>query len=84
MPDLTGLPIVSAQSALSRVGLKFDAPHFQDVQIASIPSVQGPGAIQSAPLPARPTAPPGVVLTQQPAAGSRIEVGSLVTLTVAK
>ena len=87
MPDLTGLPVIAAQSALSRVGLKFDAPHFQESPMGNIPSVPAinsappPGA---APVPPPPTPLPGVVLSQQPTAGSRIEVGALVTLTVAK
>jgi eukaryotic-like serine/threonine-protein kinase len=38
MPDLTGLPIVTAQALLTRVGIKFGEPKFQDV---SIPPVGG-------------------------------------------
>jgi beta-lactam-binding protein with PASTA domain len=102
MPDLTGVPIVSAQSALTRVGLKFGEPRFQDVQIPPVSaagyapvaapaspagSVPGPptsAAPSTAPTPAKPTALPGSVLSQSPLPGYRVEVGSTVTLTVAK
>ncbi len=80
MPDLTGMPIVSAQNALSRVGILFGPPHFQDVSLPTVPS-PGPGPIEP---PSRPTALPGAVLSQQPLPGYRITVGSTVTLTVAK
>ena len=97
MPDLTGLPIVAAQSALSRVGIKFSEPRFQDV---SIPPVSSPPAspngyapigspapvpaLGPAPAPARATALPGAVLSQSPPAGYRVDVGTTVSLTVAK
>jgi eukaryotic-like serine/threonine-protein kinase len=99
MPDLTGLPIVTAQSALTRVGLKSAEPKFQDVPIPSVspspatpprptagytpvaPPTATPG---SAPAPAKSTALPGVVLSQSPPPGYRVEVGSTITLTVAK
>jgi len=88
MPDLTGLPIVSAQNALSRVGLKFDAPRFQDVAIATVPAVASPNTPlpppAAAPTPSKATTLPGVVVSQQPPPGSRIDVGALVTLSVAK
>jgi beta-lactam-binding protein with PASTA domain len=93
MPDLTGLPIVSAQSALTRVGLKFDAPRFLDVPVPAIPQVAPLAAAPSpaqaptpapVPQPSRATPLPGVVLSQQPPPGYRVDVGSMVTLTVAK
>jgi eukaryotic-like serine/threonine-protein kinase len=101
MPDLTGLPIVTAQSALTRVGLKSAEPKFQDVTIPSVspsPATQPhPAAVSgytpvapptaapgSAPAPAKSTALPGAVLSQSPPPGYRVEVGSTVTLTVAK
>jgi beta-lactam-binding protein with PASTA domain len=96
MPDLTGVPIVSAQSALTRVGIKFGEPKFQDVQIPAISAsgyapVAAPGSPAStapvntpAPAAARPTALPGAVLSQSPPAGYRVDVGSTVTLIVAK
>ena len=90
MPDLTGLPIVTAQSLLTRVGIKSSEPKFVDV---AIPPVAGPatsaasGAGTSpgpAPAPVHGSALPGVVLSQTPPAGYRVEVGSTVALSVAK
>ena len=81
MPDLTGLPVVSAQIALTRVGLKFEAPHFFDVPVPHIPSISAPGTGLVLP---RPATMPGVVLSQQPPPGYRVEVGAMVKLTVAK
>ena len=34
MPDLTGLPVVSAQSALAKVGIKSAAPRYVNVPVA--------------------------------------------------
>jgi beta-lactam-binding protein with PASTA domain len=93
MPDLTGLPIVSAKACSARVGIKSAAPQYQDVQIPAIPAAgyspvaasTAPNATPaSAPMPARSTALPGVVLTQSPPPGFRVEVGSTVAFTVAK
>ena len=86
MPDLTGLPIVTAQALLTRVGIKFGEPKFEDVQI---PAVAGVGyapiaAPGSVPVPVKPTALPGSVLTQSPPSGYRVAVGATVQLTVAK
>ena len=60
MPDLTGLPIVTAQSLLTRVGIKFGEPKFQDV---TIPPVGAPGASGYAPVSASVSAPPSVPAT---------------------
>ncbi len=79
MPDMTGLPVVSAQAQLTRVGIKVAPPRFQDVAIPAVPVVS-PGTM-AAP---RPITTPGIVLSQQPPPGSRIDVGAMVTLTVAK
>ena len=99
MPDLTGVPIVSAESALTRVGIKFGEPKFVDVQIPGVAAsgyaaVAAPGSIASgsvaaaapgsAPAPSKPTALPGAVISQSPPPGYRVEVGSTVALTVAK
>jgi eukaryotic-like serine/threonine-protein kinase len=106
MPDLTGMPIVSAQAALTRVGIKFGEPKFQDPPIPSISTsgyapVPAPGSVAgpatgsapgpvsgpapgSAPAPLKPMALPGAVLSQSPPPGYRVDVGSTVTLTVAK
>jgi beta-lactam-binding protein with PASTA domain len=94
MPDLTGLPIVTAQSLLTRVGIRSAEPKFQDVQIPSlIGSISGAGYVPAAgpgaapasvPGPAKPTALPGSVLSQSPPPGYRVDVGSTVAFTVAK
>jgi eukaryotic-like serine/threonine-protein kinase len=45
MPDLSGLPVLTAQAALSRVGLKFDQPQFRDVAIPPVSPVSAqPGS----------------------------------------
>ncbi len=78
MPDLTGLPVVSAQSALTRVGIRVGPPRFETVALSP---VSAPG---DAAGPAKSTTLPGTVTGQQPPPGSRIAVGSMVSLTVAK
>lgn len=75
MPDLTGMPIVTAQAELASVGLKSATPKFVDVPIAPI----GP----SGSTPVLPV-PPGSILAQQPSAGTRIDSTVQVQLTVAK
>jgi beta-lactam-binding protein with PASTA domain len=75
MPDLTGLPVVSAQFELARVGIKSAPPTFVDVPVGQMGSGNAPPA-----LPVR----PGAVMAQQPLAGARIEQSDLVKLTVAK
>ncbi len=75
MPDLTGMPVVSAQAALAKVGIKMDTPTYVDAPIAPV------GSGDAAP---KPPARPGAVLAQTPAAGSRVDQGTIVKLTVAK
>jgi beta-lactam-binding protein with PASTA domain len=75
MPDLTGLPVLAAQAQLARVGIKAAPPAFVDAPIAPVSSG---GA-----MPTLPTQP-GAVTAQQPLAGSRVDQGTLVKLTVAK
>lgn len=75
MPDLTGLPVVSAQAQLAKVGIQSLPPTFIDVPIAPITSGDKP--------PTQPTRP-GSVLSQQPPAGSRVDQNTKVKLTVAK
>ena len=74
MPDLTGLPVVTAQAELARVGIQ-SAAKFVNVPVAPIGS--GNAAPQ---LPVR----PGAVMAQQPPAGMRVEQSMPVKLTVAK
>ena len=75
MPDLTGWPIVSAQAALAKVGIKTETPTYVDVPVAPVGS-----GITPPKLPVR----PGAVLTQLPQAGARVDRDTLVQLTVAK
>ena len=75
MPDLAGLPIVSAQAELTRVGIKTTTPVYIDVPVAPV----GTGN-------ALPTLPvrPGAVIMQSPPAGARVDQNTMVKLTVAK
>ncbi len=75
MPDLTGLPVVSAQRELAKVGIQSARPTFVNVPVAPVGSGDA--------LP-RPPVRPGAVMAQQPAAGTRVEQSVLVNLTVAK
>jgi beta-lactam-binding protein with PASTA domain len=75
MPDLTGLPVVTAQAELQRVGIQPSKPRFVDVPVAPV------GTGNAAPeTPVK----PGAVIAQQPAAGTRVEQSVQVQLTVAK
>jgi beta-lactam-binding protein with PASTA domain len=88
MPDLAGLPVLTAQAMLTRVGIKFDPPKFQDVPIPAVsavsPSATNSSAPPPVPAPIHPSATPGSVISQSPPAGFKVEVGSTVSLTVAK
>ena len=75
MPDLTGLPVVSAQLELAKVGIKTALPRYVDVAVAPVGSGNAPP---------RPPVKPGSVLTQEPVAGSRVDQSTMVKLTVAK
>jgi eukaryotic-like serine/threonine-protein kinase len=75
MPDFTGVPIVTAQAALARVGLKGPPPTFVDV---SVPDIGGTNTPPKAPV------APGCVITQQPPAGARVDQNTPVVFTVAK
>jgi len=75
MPDLAGWPIVSAQAALAKVGIKTEPPIYVDVPIAPVGSGNAPLK-----LPAK----PGSVLAQSPLAGSRVDQNTMVKLTVVK
>jgi len=75
MPDLTGLPVVTAQAELARVGIQSDPPSFVDVPV---------GAMSSGNAPLVQPLKPGAVVTQQPPAGSRVDQSTKVKLTVAK
>ena len=75
MPDLTGLPIVTAQAQLAKVGIETLPPTFVDVPISPI----GTGN-----APPKPPVRPGSVVSQQPPAGARGVQTTKVKLTVDK
>lgn len=75
MPDLIGLPVVTAQAQLANVGIKTSPPEFADVPIPPVGSGDAP--------PASPVTP-GSVIAQNPPAGARIDLSADVKLTVAK
>src|SRR5215469_13618268 len=75
MPDFTGVPIVTAQTILERVGLKGPPPNFVDVPVPDV----GTGS-----TPPRAPVTPGSVIAQQPAPGARVYLNTPVILTVAK
>ena len=75
MPDFTGMPIVTAQAQLAKVGLKTSTPTFVDVPIPPV------GANNAPPVP---PVVPGSVIAQQPPAGARVDQAAGVRLTVAK
>jgi beta-lactam-binding protein with PASTA domain len=74
MPELIGLPVVTAQVELARVGIQ-STVRFVDVPEAPMGSGNAPPA-----LPVK----PGAVTAQQPLAGARVFQNVQVQLTVAK
>ena len=75
MPDLTGLPIISAQTALAKVGIRAAPPAYVNIPVAPVGSGNA--------LPKLPVMP-GAVLAQSPGAGSRVDQNTRVKLTVAR
>ena len=75
MPDLVGLPLTSAEGALTRVGIKTAPSSFVDVPVAPV----GSGS-----APPKPPVKPGSVIAQVPAAGLRVDQSTMVRLTAAK
>lgn len=75
MPDLVGLPIVSAQASLAKVGIKSATPKYVDAPIGKIGTGNAPPI-----LPVK----PGAVTAQAPPAGARVDLDTTVKLTVAK
>jgi eukaryotic-like serine/threonine-protein kinase len=75
MPDLTGLPVVTAQAQMAKVGIQSDPAEFVDVPVGPM------GSGNAAPVePVR----PGAVVSQRPLAGFRVDQSTKVKLTVAK
>jgi beta-lactam-binding protein with PASTA domain len=75
MPDLTGLPIISAQTALAKVGIRAAPPVYVNIPVAPVGSGNA--------LPKLPVMS-GAVLAQSPGAGSRVDQDTRVKLTVAR
>ena len=75
MPELVGLPVITAQAQLAKVGIQTNTPIFVDVPIPPVGTGSAP-----------PTAPvaPGSVIAQFPLAGARVFQSTMVNLTVAK
>lgn len=69
MPDLTGLPVVTAQMQLEKVGIKTATPNYAQGAI----QMAGGVAVQ-----------PGSVVAQSPLAGARVDQTTEVKLTVAR
>jgi len=67
MPDFTGIPVVTAQMELSKVGIKTATPNYAD---SAVETAAGIGV------------QPGSVVAQSPAAGARVDQSTLVKLTV--
>ena len=74
MPSLVGMPIITAQTELSKVGIK-GLPNYVNVPVAPI----GSGNAMPV-LPIR----PGFVTSQSPLAGARVDQSTTVRLNVAK
>lgn len=75
MPDFTGWPIASANAVLARAGISIWPPGIVNVPIPPVGSGDAP---------LLPLARPGAVLSQLPAAGSRIDQSTIVHFMVAK
>ena len=75
MPDLTGIPIITAQAMLTRIGLKVDTPSYADVFVPSV---------SAGPEPPVPPIAPGTVISEQPMAGARVDQTTMIKLTAAK
>jgi beta-lactam-binding protein with PASTA domain len=75
MPDLTGLPLASAQAHLARAGIKAATARMVDAPV---------GQAGSGDAPLKPPVKPGLVRSQQPLAGARVDQSTLVKLAVAK
>jgi beta-lactam-binding protein with PASTA domain len=75
MPDLVGWPVVTAQEALTRVGIKTLPPSFVDAPVEPVGSGDAPP---------KPPVKPGAVMAQVPAAGSRVDQSTAVRLLAAQ
>jgi beta-lactam-binding protein with PASTA domain len=75
MPSLIGMPVLTAQNALAKAGIKTDTPLYEILPASSVGSGNTP--------PAAPVMP-GSVTAQTPPAGARVDQTTIVKLTVAR
>ena len=75
MPDMTGLPVITAADQLTKIGLKVDTPTYVDVNVPPV----GDGT-----TPPAPPIAPGSVIAHQPIAGARVDQNTLIKLVTAK
>jgi len=75
LPDMTGLPVITATDQLTKLGLKVDTPTYADVLVPPVGTGDTP--------PPPPTAP-GSVIAQEPMAGARVDQNTIIKLTAAK
>jgi beta-lactam-binding protein with PASTA domain len=75
MPDMVGLPVVTAQTQLAKVGIHPPVPTYVSVPI---------GPVGSGDATPKPPVKPGTVIAQTPYAGARVYQNAVVTLTVAQ
>jgi beta-lactam-binding protein with PASTA domain len=81
MPDFVNQPARSAIEAVTRAGFRLAPPLYRAAGIPSVGAIGAPGA-----APAPPALPvvPDTVLDQRPPAGTRIEAGGTIQLTLAQ
>jgi beta-lactam-binding protein with PASTA domain len=77
MPDLTGQTYSAASAAITRAGLRL-APAFEIP--ANVPPVPPTGSGQSPTIPV----PAGIVMSQTPAAGKRVDANTPIQLTITR
>jgi eukaryotic-like serine/threonine-protein kinase len=75
MPNMVGMPVLTAQAQLSKVGIKTEVPLYESVAIGPVGSGNTPPE-----LPVK----PGSVIAQDPPAGARVDQSMIVKLTAAK
>ena len=75
MPNLVGMPVLSAQMQLAKFGIKTATPTYQPV---SIPPIGNGNAPPQMPV------KPGSVIMQFPPAGAKVDQETMVKLTAAR
>lgn len=75
MPNLVGMPVLSAQMLLAKAGIKAATPTYESVPIPPVGSGNAPPQ-----LPVK----PGSVIMQVPSAGARVDQETTIKLTAAR